>query len=57
MEIPLNSFDECIEETILHRGLSYFRNGKVQEMEEIAPGEYDAVVTGTEDYIVRLVIT
>lgn len=57
MEIPLNSFDECIDETILRRGLSYFRNGKVQEPEEIAPGEYEAVVTGTEDYNVRLVIT
>jgi uncharacterized Zn finger protein len=56
MRIPLNRFDECIDETILKRGLTYFRNGKVHEPEESASGEYEALVEGTEPYTVRLVI-
>ena len=56
MRIPLNRFDEYIDDAILKRGLTYFRNGKVHEPEEGAAGEYEAVVEGTEPYTVRLVI-
>jgi hypothetical protein len=56
MRIPLNRFDECIDNAILKRGLTYFRNGQVHEPEEGGPGEYEAVVEGTEPYTVRLVI-
>ena len=56
MRIPLNRFDEYIDDAILKRGLTYFRNGKVHEPEEGASGEYEAVVEGTEPYTVRLVI-
>ena len=38
MRIPLNRFDECIDDIILKRGLTYFRNGQVHEPEEGAPG-------------------
>jgi len=34
--------------------MSYFKNGHVTYCEEIAPGEFEAVVEGTEDYEVRL---
>lgn len=56
MRIPLNRFDECIDQPILKRGLSYFRNDQVREPVEGAPGEFEAVVEGTEPYTVRLVI-
>ena len=40
MEIPLDQFEGYIDETILKRGLSYFKNGKVNEPEEIRKGVY-----------------
>lgn len=56
MRIPLNRFDECIDQPILKRGLTYFRNGQVSEPVEGAPGEFEAVVAGAELYTVQLVI-
>lgn len=56
MQIPLNQFEQYIDETILKRGLSYFKNGHVQEPEEISPGEYETIVEGTEDYTVHLTL-
>uniref|UniRef100_Q3ARD4 SWIM-type domain-containing protein n=1 Tax=Chlorobium chlorochromatii (strain CaD3) TaxID=340177 RepID=Q3ARD4_CHLCH len=56
MQIPLNQFENYIDETILKRGLSYFKNGYVHEPEEIKQGEFEALVEGTEDYTVRLTI-
>lgn len=56
MEIPLSHFEEYIDEPLLKRGLSYFKNGFVHEPEEIRPGDYEAVVEGSEDYTVKLSI-
>ena len=56
MHIPLRHFEDFIDETILRRGLSYFKKGQVHEPEEIRTGEYEAIVEGTEDYTVRLTI-
>ncbi|TAL59651.1 MAG: hypothetical protein EPN85_08935, partial [Bacteroidetes bacterium] len=56
MQIPLNQFEQCIDETILKRGFSYFKNGYVNEPEEITPGVYEAIVQGSEDYSVQLEI-
>jgi uncharacterized Zn finger protein len=49
MQIPLNQFEQYIDETILKRGLQYFKKGHVHEPEEISPGVYEAIVEGTED--------
>ena len=54
MKIPLNEFEQIIDETILKRGLSYFKNGFVTEFVEISNGEYEANVSGTEEYTVHL---
>lgn len=54
MNIPLNEFEHIINETILKRGLSYFKNGYVTEFSEISNGEYEANVLGTEEYTVNL---
>lgn len=56
MEIPLRHFEEYIDEPILKRGLSYFKKGFVHEPAEIRPGDYEAVVEGSEEYTVKLSI-
>lgn len=56
MQIPINEFDEYIDDPILKRGLSYFKNGYVSEPEEITPDVYEAIVQGTKDYTVQLKI-
>jgi hypothetical protein len=56
MKIPLNQFEQIINETILKRGLSYFKNGFVTDFEEISNGQYEATVSGTEEYTIRLKI-
>lgn len=56
MEIPLSHFEEYIDEPILKRGLSYFKNGFVHKPAEIRPGDYEAVVDGSEEYTVKLSI-
>jgi len=56
MQIPIDQFEQYIDETILRRGLSYFKKGHVTSFDEITQGEFEAVVEGNEDYIVRLKI-
>lgn len=56
MQIPLNQFEQLIDETILERGLSYFKKGHVHEPEEISLGEYEATVEGSEDYTVEFTL-
>ena len=56
MQIPLNTFEQIIDETILKRGLSYFKNNYVTDFENISPNIYEATVLGTEEYTVELEI-
>jgi len=56
MKIPLSQFEQFIDETILKRGLSYFKNGYVSPPEEITRGKYEATVVGTDEYLVELEI-
>ena len=56
MQIPLDQFEQVIDEKILQRGLTYFKKGLVRELEETSPNTYEAVVEGTEDYTVRLTV-
>ncbi len=53
MRIPLDSFESYIDETILKRGLDYWRKGYVEPPEEISAGEWEASVQGTEEYTVK----
>ncbi len=57
MRIPLNEFEQLIDERILKRGLSYFKGGAITDFSEISSGEYEAIVSGTEEYTVQLEIT
>ncbi len=56
MRIPLNEFEQIIDQTILKRGLSYFKGGAITDFSEISTGEYEAIVSGTEEYTVQLEI-
>ena len=56
MDMLLNNFDEYIDDTILRRGLAYFRNGKVDVPEELRPGVYSAIVYGSQAYSVRVTV-
>ncbi len=56
MQIPLDQFEQVIDEKILKRGLSYYKKGLVQQLDEVAPNTYEAVVEGTEDYTVQLTV-
>lgn len=56
MQFPLSQFEQYIDETILKRGLTYFRKGYVSEPEVMAHGVYKAIVTGSEDYTVSLTV-
>jgi len=54
MKIPLNEFEQLIDEKILKRGLSYFKGGAITDFVKISSGEYEAIVSGTEEYTVQL---
>ena len=54
--MSLNEFEQIIDETILKRGLSYFENGYITEFMEISIEKYEANISGTEEYTVRLEI-
>ena len=56
MQIPLDEFEQVIDEVILKRGLAYFKNESITDFEEIGSGKYEAVVSGTENYNVQLEI-
>ncbi len=49
-------FEQYIDESIMKRGLQYFKKGYVHEPEEISPGVYEAIVEGTDNYTVQLTI-
>ena len=57
MKIPLNEFEQVIDEIILKRGLSYFKKRAITDFSEISNGAYEAIVSGTEEYTVQLEIS
>ncbi|CAN5407228.1 hypothetical protein BH09BAC1_BH09BAC1_13170 [soil metagenome] len=54
MPLSLDMFEQQVEETILKRGYKYWQDGNVDEVEELSPGWYLAIVTGSEDYEVTI---
>lgn len=56
MTIPLNTFEQVIDRTILKRGFSYFKADYVTNLIEVSNGAYEANVSGTEEYTVHLKI-
>jgi len=56
MKISLGEFEQQIDETILKRGLQYYKKGYVTNVDERGNGEYEALVEGSEEYTVNLSI-
>lgn len=54
--IPLNQFERIVNDTILKKGLHYYRNGCVTDVAKLSDFDYEASVNGTEKYAVRLKI-
>jgi uncharacterized Zn finger protein len=54
MKIPFHQFEQHIDETILKRGLAYYKQGQVFPPDEVSPGVYETVVAGSEEYVVRV---
>lgn len=54
----LQNFESQVSSTILKRGKDYLRNGNVEYLEEVAPGNWDALVEGAsgEDYAINIEI-
>ena len=49
----LEDFENGISAVIFRRGEDYYENGLVEDLEEVAPGRWCAVVEGTTDYETR----
>ncbi|NQV02321.1 MAG: SWIM zinc finger family protein, partial [Bacteroidia bacterium] len=56
MNIPLDQFEQVIDEVILKRGLTYYRKGLVEGPQELSPGLFEAIVEGNELYRVTVTI-
>src|ERR1035437_7307077 len=56
MKIPINEFEQHVNEVILKRGIQYFKNGNVGQVDELIGGEYEAEVNGSETYIVNVTL-
>lgn len=56
MKILLDEFEHQIDETILKRGLDYFKKGYVTDVNELGSGNYEITVEGSETYTVNLSI-
>lgn len=54
MPFPFHQFELYIDETILKRGLSYFKNGSVENVEEVSHNRFEAIVQGTDAYLVKI---
>ena len=54
MMMTLHNFESEIDEAILDRGLSYWKNGNVIELEQTGNNEYEAIVSGNKDYEVKI---
>lgn len=52
MKILLTTFEENIDPTILSRGKSYYRKGAVVVLDELGNGDWQAIVSGHDEYTV-----
>lgn len=56
MKMTLDSFCDFVPSRIWQRGRDYYSSGAITSIEENRPGEWIAVVEGTDDYTVRIVM-
>ena len=53
MQISLDSFEQYVPESILERGLGYFKKGKVGAIHETSPGHFKTLIEGTDLYTAK----
>jgi hypothetical protein len=56
MDIPLDQFEQIIDEIILKRGYDYFRRGLVETTVKLSPGHYTAIIQGSEPHQAEVTI-
>jgi hypothetical protein len=56
IKFTLNNIEKWIDEVIVSRGEEYFDMGAVIELEEIDRGRWNALVEGTDDYNVHVLL-
>ncbi len=56
MKLTLQNFESQIDESIVDRGLSYWEDGLVSNLKQTKEGHFEAMVYGTQDYNVSVVI-
>lgn len=54
--MKLSNFEEKVEEKILSRGLSYFENDYIEDIEKVDENEYCGTALGTDEYNVFIKI-
>ncbi len=54
MNIPLNQFENYIDETILKRGLDYFNAGAISDVVELSHNHFEGLVVGSDNYTVNI---
>ncbi len=55
--MTLDNFETLIPEKIIQRGLDYYLDGTVQNVEQIDEGIFRGIVRGTEKYEVTVCLT
>lgn len=46
----IDNFEQHIDATIVNRGLEYFEDELVEDVEQVDKGEFSAIVCGNDDY-------
>ena len=54
MNIPLGDLERIIDKRIVERGMKYYEDGAVDDLEELETGQYEAMVQGSDDYTVNV---
>ena len=52
--MTLQTFEQHLNDGQLEKGLNYFENGYISELEEWETGKWIAIVSGSEDYHVKI---
>lgn len=52
----LKTFEQSIEPKILSRGIDYYENKHIEEVEQVEKGEFVATISGYDDYNVTVKI-
>lgn len=52
MTLTLDNFEKKVPAEIRTRGFNYYRDGHITFLDEVEPGEWEAIVTGSQEYTV-----